>query len=49
MLEVKQSQIPQAQRDQPELFDPAGTEPGAPSGAKYDQLTRSAAKISSLC
>ena len=42
VLEAKQSQIPQAQRDQPELFDPAGTEPGAPSGAKYDQLMRDA-------
>ncbi len=42
VLEAKQSQIPVAQRDQPELFDPAATEPGAPSGAKYDRLMRDA-------
>ena len=42
VLEAKQSQIPEAQRHQPELFDPATTEPTAPTGARYDQLMRDA-------
>ena len=42
VLEAKQSQIPEAQRDQPELFDPAVTAPGATSGAKYDDMMRKA-------
>lgn len=42
VLEAKQSQIPEAQRNQPELFDPATTAPGATSGAKYDDMMRRA-------
>ena len=42
VLEAKQSQIPEAQRNQPELFDPAVTAPGATSGAKYDDMMRKA-------
>ena len=37
-------EIPEAQRDQPELSDPAATAPDANSGAKYDLLMRRALK-----
>lgn len=42
VLEAKQSQIPEAQRAHPELFDPSDDAPQAPSGARYDQLMRDA-------
>lgn len=42
VLEAKQSQIPEGQREQPELFDPATSSPNAISGAKYDDLMRKA-------
>lgn len=42
VLEAKQSQIPDADRSQPELFDPSVSAPGSSSGAKYDRLMRKA-------
>jgi hypothetical protein len=42
VLEAKQSQIPEADKDQPELFDPSMSAPGSSSGAKYDKLMRKA-------
>jgi hypothetical protein len=42
VLEAKQSRIPPAQRDRPELFDIAPAAPVAPSGARYDRLMRDA-------
>jgi hypothetical protein len=42
ILEAKQSHVPQAQQNQPDLYDPAPSAPAAPSGARYDQYMREA-------
>lgn len=42
VLEAKQSQIPEGQRDQPELFDLGAQPTHAPAGASYDRLMRRA-------
>ncbi len=42
ILEAKQSKLPAADRDTPELFDIAPSAPVTPSGARYDQLMRDA-------
>jgi len=42
ILEAKQSRLPEANRNQPELFDAAANAPVSPSGARYDKLMRDA-------
>lgn len=42
ILEAKQSKLPEAQKNQPELFDVATSAPASPSGARYDRLMRDA-------
>ncbi|WP_409035232.1 type IIL restriction-modification enzyme MmeI, partial [Novosphingobium sp.] len=42
ILEAKQSKLPAASRNQPELFDAPNSAPRSPSGARYDKLMRDA-------
>ncbi|MEQ1517742.1 MAG: DNA methyltransferase, partial [Usitatibacteraceae bacterium] len=42
ILEAKQSKLPAAAKNQPELFDAPSTAPASPSGARYDKLMRDA-------
>jgi hypothetical protein len=42
ILEAKQSKLPEAQKNQPELFDVAASAPASPSGARYDRVMRDA-------
>lgn len=42
ILEAKQSKLPAAGKNQPELFDAPQTAPQSPSGARYDKLMRDA-------
>ena len=42
ILEAKQSKLPEAQKNEPELFDIAASAPSSPSGARYDRLMRDA-------